>query len=191
MAQHRTCHIGLSEVRLHQRSQFIGDNAHMESSGSGARLIILCGLPGSGKTTLGKELERRLHAVRFAPDDWMAAISLDIYDEERRAKVEALQWKLSKELLSLGLTVIIEWGTWERSERATLRLEARALGAAVELHYRFAPVDVLFDRIRRRGIENPPIERDALAQWSEQFQAPTPQEMALFDEPLIADLDSD
>jgi predicted kinase len=163
----------------------------MESSGSGARLIILCGLPGSGKTTLGKELERRLHAVRFAPDEWMAAISLDIYDEERRAKVEALQWKLSKELLSLGLTVIIEWGTWERSERDTLRLEARALGAAVELHYRFAPVDVLFDRIRRRGIENPPIERDALAQWSEQFQAPTPQEMALFDEPLIADLDSD
>lgn len=163
----------------------------MESSGSGARLIILCGLPGSGKTTLGKELERRLHAVRFAPDEWMAAISLDIYDEERRAKVEALQWKLSKELLSLGLTVIIEWGTWGRSERDTLRLEARALGAAVELHYLSAPVDVLFDRIRRRGIENPPIERDALAQWSEQFQAPTPQEMALFDEPLIADLDSD
>jgi predicted kinase len=162
----------------------------MESSGSGARLIILCGLPGSGKTTLGKELERRLHAVRFAPDEWMAAISLDIYDEERRAKVEALQWKLSKELLSLGLTVIIEWGTWERSERDTLRLEARALGAAVELHYRFAPVDVLFDRIRRRGIENPPIERDALAQWSEQFQAPTPQEMALFDEPLITGLES-
>jgi predicted kinase len=162
----------------------------MESSGSGARLIILCGLPGSGKTTLGKELERRLHAVRFAPDEWMAAISLDIDDEERRAKVEALQWKLSKELLSLGLTVIIEWGTWGRSERDTLRLEARALGAAVELHYLSAPVDVLFDRIRRRGIENPPIERDALAQWSEQFQAPTPQEMALFDEPLITGLES-
>src|SRR5258708_22808167 len=136
----------------------------MERSGSGSRLIILCGLPGSGKTTVGKELERRLHAVRFAPDEWMAALSLDIYDEERRAKVEALQWKLSKELLALGLTAIIEWGTWGRSQRDTLRLQARALGAAVELHYLTAPVDVLFARIRRRGMENPPIERDALAQ---------------------------
>src|SRR6266581_4319835 len=158
----------------------------MQKSGSNARLIILCGLPGSGKTTLGKELERRLHAVRFAPDEWMAALSLDIYDEDRRAKVEALQWKLTKELLALGLTVIIEWGTWGRSERDLLRLGARALGAAVELHYLSAPADVLFDRIQRRGRENPPIERDVVSRWFEMFQAPTPEEMALFDEPLVA-----
>ena len=160
----------------------------MQKSGSNARLIILCGLPGSGKTTLGKELENRLHAIRFAPDEWMAALSLDLYDEERRTKIEALQWKLSKELLALGLTAIIEWGTWGRSERDSLRLEARALGAAVELHYLTAPVDDLFERIQRRGMENPPIERDALAQWTKQFQAPTPEEMALFDEPLIRDI---
>ncbi len=163
----------------------------MEGTANASRLIILCGLPGSGKTTLGKVLESRLHAIRFAPDEWMAALSLDIYDEDRRAKVEALQWKLSQELLVLGLTVIIEWGTWGRSERDALRLEARALGATVELHYLSAPLDVFFDRIRRRGTKNPPIELDALARWFEQFQAPTPEEMALFDEPLIADLASD
>ena len=157
----------------------------MERSGSGSRLIIVCGLPGSGKTTVAKVLESRLRAVRFCPDEWMDALSLDIYDEERRAKVEALQWKLGQELLALGLTVIIEWGTWGRSERDTLRLGARALGAAVELHYLSAAPDVLFDRIQRRGLEKPPIERDALSRWAEIFQAPTPEEMALFDEPLV------
>lgn len=162
----------------------------MQKPGSGARLIILCGLPGSGKTTLGKALESRLGAIRFAPDEWMAALAIDIYDEEKRAKVEALQWKLSKELLALGLTVIIEWGTWGRSERDALRLGARALGAAVELHFLSAPVDVLFDRIRRRGMETPPIKREELAGWSEQFEAPTPEELALYDDPLLADLDS-
>jgi len=163
----------------------------MESSRTGPRLIIVCGLPGSGKTTLAKELEGRLRAIRFSPDEWMDALSLDVYDEERRGKIEALQWKFGQELLALGLTVIIEWGTWGRSERDTLRLGARALGAAVELHYLAARADVLFDRIQRRRLENPPIERDALSRWFEMFQVPTPEEMAFFDKPLIADVPFD
>ena len=157
----------------------------MERSGIGPRLIIVCGLPGSGKTTLARALESRFRAVRFSPDEWMDALSLNLCDEETRGKIEALQWKFGQELLALGLTVIIEWGTWGRSERDTLRLGARALGAAVELHYLSAPADVLFDRIQRRGRENPPMERDAVSRWIEIFQAPTPEEMALFDEPLV------
>jgi predicted kinase len=156
-------------------------------------LIVVCGLPGSGKTTLARELERRLperklKVIRFSPDDWLDALSINLHREDVREKVEALQWKFAQELLALGVTVIIEWGTWPRSERDTLPLGARVIGAAVELHYVSAPVDVLFERLQRRGRENPPIERDALLRWAETFQAPTVEEMALFDEPLVSDL---
>jgi predicted kinase len=144
-------------------------------------LIIVCGLPGSGKTTHAKLLQTRLGAIRFSPDEWMDALALDLYDEARRERIEALQWQLGQELLALGLTVIIEWGTWGRSERDTLRLGARALGAAVELHYLSAPVEVLVDRIQRRCAEKPLIERDQLLRWVETFQEPTPEEIALFD----------
>jgi predicted kinase len=157
----------------------------MERTGTGSRLIIVCGLPGSGKTTLAKELESKLRAVRFSPDEWIDALSLSLWEEERRGKIEALQWKLAQELLALGLIVIVEWGTWGRVERDTLRLRARALGAAVELHHVSAPVDVLFDRIQRRGREKPPIERDELSRWFAVFQIPTSEEMTLFDEPLV------
>ena len=60
---------------------------------------------------------------------------------------------LGQQLFVLGLAVIIEWGTWGRSERDALRIRARELGAAVELHYLAASVGVLYKRIQRRGME--------------------------------------
>jgi len=149
------------------------------------KLIIICGLPGSGKTTHAKELELRLGAVRLAPDEWMDALSINLWDEAKRAQIEALQWKIAQRLLALDVTVIIEWGTWGKSERDGLRLGARELGAAVELHYLTASLDVLFERLQRRGIETPPIKREQLFEWFEAFQAPTADELALFDERLI------
>ena len=151
---------------------------------TGGRLIIVCGLPGSGKTTHARQLEGTLGAIRFAPDEWMDALSLNLWDEAKRAQIEALQWQVAQQLLSAGATAIIEWGTWGRSERDALRLRARELGAVVELHYLFGPIDVLFERVQRRGLETPPVKREQFLEWAEAFQTPTAEELALFDESL-------
>lgn len=156
----------------------------MQPSSSRGKLIIVCGLPGSGKTTYSKQLEEELRAVRFCPDEWMDALSINLWDETTRARIEALQWQLGQQLLASCLTIIIEWGTWGRSERDALRLRAREVGAAVELHYLPASVDMLLERIQRRGLEYPPITRDQLVNWAGIFQAPTPEETALYDRAL-------
>jgi predicted kinase len=155
---------------------------------SGARLIIVCGLPGSGKTTYSWRLEAELGAIRFCPDEWMDALALDLWDEGMREKIENLQWQFGQQLLARGLTVIIEWGTWGRSERDALRLRARELGAAVELHYLSAPVEVLFERVQRRSMEDPPITREQVLKWADAFQAPTAEEQALFDNVMTAEV---
>jgi predicted kinase len=148
------------------------------------RLFIVCGLPGSGKTTFAKRMEERFQAVRFCPDEWLADLALDAYDQARREKVEALQWKLAQGLLERGLSVVIEWGTWGRAERDRLRVRARELGAAVELDYLTAPFDVLCERVRQRGMEHPAIQREDMLGWAQMFQVPTAEELALFDPPL-------
>jgi predicted kinase len=68
----------------------------------------VCGLPGAGKTTLAKALEERLGAIRLSADDWLDALSLDLWDEDRRARTEALQWTLGQRLLALGVSIVIE-----------------------------------------------------------------------------------
>ena len=79
--------------------------------------------------------------------------------------------------------MIIEWGTWARAERDALRNGARAIGAEVELHFLDASVDALFERIRGRNIESPPITMDDVVKWAAIFERPTADEMALFDGP--------
>ncbi len=85
-----------------------------------------------------------MHAVRFSADEWINTIGINLWDSATRQRVEQLQWNIARQILGLGRNVVIEWGTWGRSERDVLRIEARELGAAVELHFLDAPVDILF-----------------------------------------------
>ena len=151
-----------------------------------ARLILICGLPGSGKTTLAKQLAPAVPAVRLSPDEWKHDLGIDYYDEQRRVQLERRLWRLAQELLALGQSVILENGFWAREERDELRLDARRLGVAVELHYMEAPVDELWRRLEIRNEEGEPgtapIKREDLEKWSQQFEAPDAAELALFDE---------
>ncbi len=154
-----------------------------------SRLILLCGLPGSGKTILAEVLAKRPSTVWLSPDRWMSSLGMDIWDEVERAKIEKLQWELCKELLCQGLTVVLDPGSWARAERDEMRLSARQLGASVELRYLSAPLEILYERVRRRGREEPAIEFRHILEWNAMFQAPTEQELSLYDPPIEADID--
>jgi predicted kinase len=147
------------------------------------RLVVLCGLPGSGKTTLALRMASDRGAIRLCPDEWMTALEVDLWDSAGRARVEALQWQLAQDLIVAGATVVIEWGVWSRAERDLVRERARELGASVELHYLDVPIDELWHRVRDREVPDPPIQRSDLEQWAHVIEAPGPDEIQLYDEP--------
>jgi predicted kinase len=105
-----------------------------------------------------------------------------------RAKVEQLQWQLTKRLLELRQVVIIEWGTWGRDERDSLREGARAQGAAVELRYLDASVDLVWERIRDRDMEfrlgGRRLSRADIESYSAAFERPDADELAVYDNPI-------
>jgi predicted kinase len=145
------------------------------------RLILICGLPGAGKTTVADRLAQRLSIASYSSDDWLDQLSLPVWDEALRATIEDLQWTEIQKLLALGGSAIVEWGFWARADRDRLRLTARTLGSAVHLVYLEASLDVLMERIARRARENPPITRQMLERWATLMQAPDAEELALFD----------
>jgi predicted kinase len=150
-----------------------------------ARLVLMCGLPAAGKTTLARELADQYGAVRLNTDEWKLALGIDPFDDELRVRLEGQLWQLAQRLLALGTCVILEWGFWARSERDELRDVARSLGAKVELHFLDAPFDELVRRVEERTANGGiPITAAHMERYRRIFQPPTNEELSLFDPPL-------
>ena len=156
-------------------------------SASAARLILTCGLPGAGKTTLARQLAADRNAVRLTKDEWLWALGSSPWDRSTGEKLEQELWRLAQEILRLGSSVLLDFGLWARVERDEMRSVARGLGVGVELHYVDVPVDELWRRIEARNAEPPwvsaPIRRADLDEWIAIFEAPDAGELALFDPP--------
>ena len=69
-----------------------------------------------------RELEAAANAVRLTADEWIARLYPDDSEaaarDERRDRVEGLQWQFVERLLQIGTDVVLDWGLWTRTERA-------------------------------------------------------------------------
>lgn len=160
-----------------------------------SKLILFCGLPGSGKTTEARKLEQETHAVRLSPDEWMTDLGVNLFDEEFRAKMEVRLWKFAQELLRSGHDVILENGLWTRSERDAKRRDAQALNIVTEMHYLDVPLEELIRRLEIRNISGDygivSVEREEIEGYFQKFEVPDEAELALFDKLVVHKPDSE
>ncbi|MCA9337882.1 ATP-binding protein, partial [Candidatus Saccharibacteria bacterium] len=152
-------------------------------------LILLCGLPGAGKSTLASKLANEIPAVVMSPDQAMYERGISFFDEQARANIEAEQWQKALELAKNGKNVVLENGFWGRDERDKLRHEAHSLGLKIVLRFLDIPFEELWQRVdarnKKENDKDAELTRQRLEQSVNQLQRPTSEEIELFDE-LVA-----
>lgn len=152
-------------------------------------LFIFCGLPGSGKTTLAKQLELKHRAVRLCPDEWMAALDVDMFNEPFRNQLERALWGHAEALLRSGHDVILENGLWSKQERDEKLVRAKQLGVRAEMHFFKVSLAELKRRLALRnkngGFGVCPITTEQIEGYWKIFQPPTRDELATFDSHVV------
>lgn len=118
-----------------------------------ATVHLLCGRPGSGKTTFARELEETHRAIRYTYDEWMVQLygrSPDQF-ETLFNRVSNLIWRIATRNLALGTDIILDKGFWYKRDRENVRQAAAAIGANSKLYFLDAPIDVLRNRVLTRS----------------------------------------
>lgn len=149
-------------------------------------LHLMVGLPCSGKTTLARQLQGELRALRLTPDEWQIALfgqdAEDPCHDRRHSIIEGLMWGIAERALRLGTSVILDFGFRTRAERDDFRARAAQLRVDFAIHYTACPPEELLRRLAERNATRPPgaftISEDALSGWIRQFEAPDAEELS-------------
>jgi predicted kinase len=131
-----------------------------------ATLFMLCGLPGSGKTSLARRLEAH-GALALSLDDWMVARGSD---DELSEEIAREQWQTAAAALQAGRDVVLDWGFDSRQERDDIRARSAAIGASTRLVFLDLPKPELYRRLAMR--EWPSVSAEDLDRWSREFEVP-------------------
>jgi predicted kinase len=146
-----------------------------------AKLLLMVGLPGAGKTTRAAELATAHRALRLTPDEWMISLFDGAQPAGKRDLLEGRLIALALQALQLGTNVVLDFGLWSRDERSALRWLATSAGASCQVIYLPVDKDVLRARIAHRQATAPhttfPMSEADIDLWWKQFQTPDAAEL--------------
>ncbi|NKB63484.1 MAG: AAA family ATPase [Gammaproteobacteria bacterium] len=128
-----------------------------------ARLILVCGPTGAGKTTYALSLCKEIGAIRFSIDPWMQTLfskdmtSLDYsWMMERVNRCYEQIWQVSEQVLALNGSVVLDLGFTTKAQRGVFFAHANKINLHPELHYLDASKDIRKTRIKKRNLEKDP-----------------------------------
>ncbi len=155
-------------------------------------LLLVCGLSGSGKTWLARQLAERLPAVHVRSDverkrraglDALArsgsGVAAGLYSSAMSAQVYDDLARAAEDILAGGFTAIIDATFLRREQRRRFAQLGDRLGALVRLIHCEVPMQTLRARIAARAVSgSDPSEADeSVLDWQlSHFELPRPDE---------------
>lgn len=143
-------------------------------------VYLLCGLPGSGKTTYAKELEKQ-GVLRLSLDEELfrqygrnfdSRDSYKEYEKKTEADLEVLL--ISK--IKIGESVALDYGFSKKDKRDYYKKIVEQSGGTLKLLYFKADPQELLDRLSVRNITDPVnnhvIDQEMMAMFRSQFEEP-------------------
>jgi predicted kinase len=148
-------------------------------------------LPGAGKTTRAKQIERETGAFRLTPDDWLMPTLAYVYSavgveprllrethDEIHTTIETMLLRQALQMARIGGNVVVDFGLWARDERTALRCLFADQGALPVVEYVAVSPAEQRKRIQDRHNElDRLISADEIEAWRQSFQAPTTDEL--------------
>lgn len=115
-------------------------------------LILVCGLPATGKSTIARKLAKRINATILRTDEVRKKLFKNpTYSKKEKKLVYAAIFATARKLLNKGENVIID-GTFYRKElREEVYKVAEYTGHKIEVVECLAPEDAIKGRMDRRS----------------------------------------
>lgn len=103
-----------------------------------AKAILICGKICSGKSTYAQKLKKQNNAVLLSVDE----ITLSVFDgdlgekhDEMTGRIQKYLFEKSVQIIESGVSVILDWGFWRKTDRELARDFYESRSIPCELHY--------------------------------------------------------
>lgn len=122
-----------------------------------AEIHLIHGFMGFGKTTLAKQLEKSLPAVRFTHDEIMLARYGRTPDNFAKCCEEVTQYIKDEALkeIAKGNNIILDFGFWDKETRKEYYFWAKSLTDKVYFHALVCDIEIAKSRVLARTQNNP------------------------------------
>ena len=122
-----------------------------------AEIHLIHGFMGFGKTTLAKQLEQSLPAVRFTHDEIMFTRYGRTPDNFAKCCEEVTQYikDEAQKAINNGHNIILDFGFWDIKTRQEYYLWAKSLTDNVYFHTLICDIEVAKTRVLNRTQNNP------------------------------------